>query len=323
MIDEKKWIFSWSKFFCGIFGIVIDIGTYAGQLVYADDPVLIIMTTVFFLLILCVCLKVFLSYCAYNRSTLFVYSFFKCKEINFRDITFISHRLYKSRKGNSDKWFVSYWDKDKKCEKRICPNFPSGESKKMHEFFAAVKAVHPCKIDCYDYTENYEGVDDILDGWQGDNLDGIAGVSFKGSFYVTFEMKQVRMKDGDLSALKKVLLEDIDFKNSLNEGDEEADENCLGISENDKLELISVDDSMTDIKALGEECRILETMPVCNMVKKADGYYKIFKNGTEYASADVKYRVAKHGSKYVLFYFVFYNDEPQKTAVLRGYPIAY
>ena len=282
------------------------------------------------------------QYCAYDSRTLFVCSFFKCKEINFKDIKSIEYKnclhtyVNTDRNGNTRKeesyekvWFVWYWDKKENCEKFINPSFCNAESEKMQKFFATLKAVNPCKISFEDDAENSGDDDDFLDALQGDvlwedgELDGIAGVSFKGSVYVTFEMKRVRMKKGDLSALKKVLLEDIDFKNSLNEGDEEADENCLGISENDKLELISVDDSMTDIKALGEECRILETMPVCNMVKKADGYYKIFKNGTEYASADVKYRVAKHGSKYVLFYFVFYNDEPQKSAVLRGYPIAY
>ena len=46
---------------------------------------------------------------------------------------------------------------------------------------------------------------------------------------------------------------------------------------------------------------------MCSLVEKADGYYKIFKNGEEFAceydGVSAKYRVVKLGKKCALFSF--------------------
>ena len=318
MTNEKKWIFSKAKLIAGIFIILLALGyvffCFAIDFFESessDAQFLYLLIWGMVALFVFIGLKLALSYCAYNKKTLFVYSFFRCKEIDFENIKAIYHTsvtTHSSRGSRtSDKWTVCYQDKAENCEKEICPQFANGESKEMHGFFAALKAVHPCKICCHDYKENYEGYDDILDVWQ--ELDGYESESFpfNGTVYSTFVMP-FEMENDDVSPLKEALFCE---EGVLNEDEEEAyeDEEFVGISKKDKIELIGVEEKSSDIKEFAEKWRLTEktSAKICNLVEKADGYYKIFKNGEEFAceydGVSAKYRVVKLGKKCALFSF--------------------
>lgn len=324
MIDEKKWIFSKAKIIVGIFTILLALGyvffcfaigffDFTNQ--SSNIQFVSFLALIGFALLLFVGLQLALSYCAYNSKTLFVYSLFRCKEIDFENINEIHHRSVTTHVGHrsrtSEKWTVWYQDKASNSEKSVCPQFANGESKAMHGFFAALKAVHPCKICCYDYKENYEGCDDILDVWQEVDCFESESVPFDGTVYSTFVMP-FDMKNEDVSSLKTVLFEE---EGILNEDEEEPDEGFIGISQKDKIELIGVEEKSSDIKEFAEKWRLTEkaSAKICNLVEKADGYYKIFKNGKEFAceydGVSAKYRVVKLGKKCALFSFHLEKDE--------------
>ena len=304
MTNEKKWIFSKVKIIVGMFIISLFVFCDLCILLNIDftnssfgvEFACFLVLAIFEVPVICFGLKLILSYCAYNKKTLFIYSFFRCKKIDFKNI----NAVYET---GIVKWTVYYWDKAENSEKSVYAQLTSGESKAMHGFFAALKAVHPCKIDCGSYKENYEGYDDILDVWQEAN--GYEGLPFNGTVYKTFVMP-FEMENDDISPLRNVLLYE---EGVWNEDEEEAYEGVIGLSEKDKIELIGVEEKSSDIKEFSEKWLLPEkaSTKMCSLVEKADGYYKIFKNGEEfaceYSGVSAKYRVVKLGKKCALFSF--------------------